>query len=37
VPARDERMGHAHAIALGPGGAVGAGADPRSDGAALLV
>ena len=37
VPARDERMGHAHAIALGPGGAVGAGADPRSDGAAILV
>jgi gamma-glutamyltranspeptidase/glutathione hydrolase len=34
LPARDERMGHAHAIAIGPGGAVTAGADPRSDGAA---
>jgi gamma-glutamyltranspeptidase len=37
VPPRDERMGHAHAIALGRGGATGAGADPRSDGAAVLL
>ena len=34
LPARDERMGHAHAIAIGPDGAVTAGADPRSDGSA---
>ena len=37
VPARDQRMGHAHAVAVGPGGAIAAGADPRSDGAAIVV
>jgi gamma-glutamyltranspeptidase len=34
LPARDERLGHAHAIAIAADGAVSAGADPRSDGSA---
>ena len=34
LPARDERMGHAHAIAIGPRRRLTAGADPRSDGSA---
>jgi hypothetical protein len=29
-------MGHAHAIALGRAAAIAAGADPRSDGAAIV-
>jgi gamma-glutamyltranspeptidase/glutathione hydrolase len=37
VPPRSERMGHAHAIAIEPGGALTAGADPRSDGSAVIV
>jgi gamma-glutamyltranspeptidase len=37
VPPRSERLGHAHAIAIGADGAVAAGADPRSDGAAVVV
>jgi gamma-glutamyltranspeptidase/glutathione hydrolase len=34
---RDERMGHAHAIALEADGTMSAGADPRSDGSAELI
>lgn len=37
VPALDERMGHAHAILVHPDGDVEAGADPRSDGAAMTT
>ena len=37
LPARDERLGHAHAIALAPDGTMSAGADPRSDGSAELI
>lgn len=37
VPARSERMGHAHAIAIGDDGSVTAGADPRSDGTAIVL
>jgi gamma-glutamyltranspeptidase/glutathione hydrolase len=37
VPRLDERMGHAHAIAVRPDGSVEAGSDPRSDGAALVL
>ena len=37
TPRHDERFGHAHAIALGSDGSVEAGADPRSDGSALVV
>ena len=37
VPARSERLGHAHAIAIGADGEVTAGADPRSDGSAAIV
>jgi gamma-glutamyltranspeptidase / glutathione hydrolase len=37
LPARSERMGHAHAIAIGGDGEVSAGADPRSDGSAAVV
>ena len=32
VPARDERLGHAQAVRLGPNGSLQAAADPRSDG-----
>jgi len=37
LPACSERLGHAHAIAIEPDGAVSAGADPRSDGSAELL
>jgi gamma-glutamyltranspeptidase/glutathione hydrolase len=37
VPPHDERMGHAHAIGIDARGGLGAGADPRSDGAAAVV
>jgi gamma-glutamyltranspeptidase len=37
VPPRSERLGHAHAIAIGADGEVAAGADPRSDGSAAIV
>jgi gamma-glutamyltranspeptidase/glutathione hydrolase len=37
TPPRDEGMGHAHAIRIGPDGRLAAGSDPRSDGAALLL
>jgi gamma-glutamyltranspeptidase/glutathione hydrolase len=37
VPPRSERLGHAHAIAIGADGEVLAGADPRSDGSAAVV
>lgn len=37
LPARDERFGHAHAIALEPDGTISAGADPRSDGSAEVL
>jgi gamma-glutamyltranspeptidase/glutathione hydrolase len=37
VAPRSERMGHAHAIAIGADGEVNAGADPRSDGSAAVV
>jgi gamma-glutamyltranspeptidase / glutathione hydrolase len=37
TPPRDERMGHAHAIRIGPDGRLAAGSDPRSDGAALVL
>jgi gamma-glutamyltranspeptidase/glutathione hydrolase len=37
LPRRSERLGHAHAIAIGPDGEVTAGADPRSDGDAAVV
>jgi gamma-glutamyltranspeptidase len=37
VPARDERLGHAHAIVLEPDGTISAGADPRSDGSAEVI
>lgn len=37
VPPRDERMGHAHALAFQPDGVTLAGADPRSDGSAEVV
>jgi gamma-glutamyltranspeptidase/glutathione hydrolase len=37
VPPRSERMGHAHAITIEPDGALTAGADPRSDGSAVIV
>jgi gamma-glutamyltranspeptidase len=37
VPARSERMGHAHAITIEPDGRPTAGADPRSDGSAAIV
>jgi gamma-glutamyltranspeptidase/glutathione hydrolase len=33
----DERMGHAHAIAIGRHGSLCAGSDPRSDGAAVVL
>ncbi|QYN37475.1 gamma-glutamyltransferase family protein [Pseudonocardia sp. DSM 110487] len=33
----DDRMGHAHAIAVAEDGSVLAGADPRSDGSAIVV
>jgi gamma-glutamyltranspeptidase/glutathione hydrolase len=33
----EERLGHAHAIELRPDGTLGAGADPRSDGAAIVL
>ena len=36
VPRLDERMGHAHAIAVRSDGSLEAGSDPRSDGAALV-
>jgi gamma-glutamyltranspeptidase/glutathione hydrolase len=32
IPARDERLGHAQAVRLGPDGSLQAAADPRSDG-----
>jgi hypothetical protein len=32
IPARDERLGHAQAVRLGPDGLLQAAADPRSDG-----
>jgi gamma-glutamyltranspeptidase / glutathione hydrolase len=37
VPRHDERMGHAHAIAIDGGGRLSAGSDPRSDGTAAVV
>jgi gamma-glutamyltranspeptidase len=37
VPPRSERMGHAHAIAIGADGQLTAGADPRSDGSASVL
>jgi gamma-glutamyltranspeptidase / glutathione hydrolase len=37
VPPRSERMGHAHAIAIGADGQLTAGADPRSDGSAAVL
>ena len=37
VPARDERLGHAHAIALDVNGTIAAGSDPRSDGSAEII
>jgi gamma-glutamyltranspeptidase len=37
LAARDERLGHAHAIALEPDGTLSAGADPRSDGSAEVM
>ncbi len=37
IPRRSERVGHAHAIAIDPLGEVTAGADPRSDGSAVVV
>ena len=37
VPRLDERMGHAHAIAVRSDGSVEAGSDPRSDGTALVL
>ncbi|MEA2383725.1 MAG: gamma-glutamyltranspeptidase / glutathione hydrolase [Solirubrobacteraceae bacterium] len=37
VPARSERMGHAHAIAIESDGSLTAGADPRSDGDAAIA
>jgi gamma-glutamyltranspeptidase / glutathione hydrolase len=37
VPPLSERMGHAHAITIAPDGTVTAGADPRSDGSAIVV
>jgi gamma-glutamyltranspeptidase len=33
----EERLGHAHAIELRPDGSLAAGADPRSDGAAIVL
>jgi gamma-glutamyltranspeptidase len=33
----EERLGHAHAIELGSDGTLAAGADPRSDGAAIVL
>jgi gamma-glutamyltranspeptidase/glutathione hydrolase len=33
----EERLGHAHAIELRPDGTLAAGADPRSDGAAIVL
>jgi len=33
----EERLGHAHAIELRPDGTLAAGADPRSDGAAIVI
>jgi gamma-glutamyltranspeptidase len=37
VGAHDERMGHAHAIEIGPDGMLHAASDPRSDGAAIVL
>jgi gamma-glutamyltranspeptidase / glutathione hydrolase len=37
VPPRDERLGHAHAIAFEADGTLSAGADPRSDGSAEVL
>jgi gamma-glutamyltranspeptidase/glutathione hydrolase len=36
LPARSEAVGHAHAIAIGPDGALDAASDPRSDGSAVV-
>jgi gamma-glutamyltranspeptidase len=37
LPPGSERMGHAHAMTIAPGGRVAVGADPRSDGSTALV
>ena len=37
VPAKNERMGHAHALCLAPDGSMSAGFDPRSDGSAEIL
>jgi gamma-glutamyltranspeptidase/glutathione hydrolase len=37
APEHEERLGHAHAIELRPDGTLAAGADPRSDGAAIVL
>jgi gamma-glutamyltranspeptidase len=37
VGEHDERLGHAHAIELRPGGGLEAASDPRSDGAAIVL
>jgi gamma-glutamyltranspeptidase/glutathione hydrolase len=37
TPSRNELMGHANAIELGPDGPTSAGSDPRSDGAAAVL
>jgi gamma-glutamyltranspeptidase len=37
VPAKDERLGHAHALRIEPDGSMSAGSDPRSDGSAEVL
>jgi gamma-glutamyltranspeptidase / glutathione hydrolase len=37
APEHEERLGHAHAIELASDGTLAAGADPRSDGAAIVL
>jgi gamma-glutamyltranspeptidase len=37
APEHEERLGHAHAIEARPDGSLAAGADPRSDGAAIVL
>ena len=37
LPRHDERLGHAHAIAIHGDGRMSAGSDPRSDGSAAVV
>ncbi len=37
VPARDERLGHAHALTIHLDGTISSGSDPRSDGSAEVI